>query len=187
LTVVAGPNGSGKSTLTRIQLASREIPLLDPDAVARTLNPDAPQLAAVAAGRVVIERRNEYLRDAVSFVLETTLAGATTLHHMELARKAGFTVDLIYVCIENVEGNIMRVAHRAMHGGHSVPEADIRRRYERSLENLPSALALADHALIFDNSEITGHRLLFEFAAQRVMYRSPELLRWVQQSIGHLF
>jgi predicted ABC-type ATPase len=73
LTVVAGPNGSGKSTLTRILLASREIPLLDPDAFARTINPDAPQLAAVAAGRVVIERRNEYVRDGVSFVLEPVM------------------------------------------------------------------------------------------------------------------
>jgi predicted ABC-type ATPase len=44
------------------------------------------------------------------------------------------------------------VYDRVQHGGHDVPERDIRRRYGRSLRNLPAALELADEAVVFDNT-----------------------------------
>jgi predicted ABC-type ATPase len=37
LTFIAGANGSGKTTLTRWNALFREIPLLDPDAIANML------------------------------------------------------------------------------------------------------------------------------------------------------
>ena len=40
-----------------------------------------------------------------------------------------------------------------LHGGHDVPIDDIIRRYERSMENLPAALAFSDESFIYDNSE----------------------------------
>jgi predicted ABC-type ATPase len=38
-------------------------------------------------------------------------------------------------------------------GGHNVPISDIRRRYERSLNNLSQAIALSDTVTIYDNSD----------------------------------
>jgi predicted ABC-type ATPase len=56
LTLIAGPNGSGKSTLTEwVDLEDRGL-LLDPDAIARVMNPSNPQSAAIAAGRAVLKR-----------------------------------------------------------------------------------------------------------------------------------
>ena len=52
-----------------------------------------------------------------------------------------------------------RVASRAARGGHSVPYEDVIRRFVRSLENLPKAIALADKATILDNST-QGYRLI---------------------------
>ena len=52
-----------------------------------------------------------------------------------------------------------RVASRAARGGHSVPYEDVIRRFARSLENLPKAIALADKATILDNST-QGYRLI---------------------------
>ncbi len=51
LVVIAGPNGSGKSTLTKKIRSDLKIPIIDPDAEARKINPSAPESAAVAAGR----------------------------------------------------------------------------------------------------------------------------------------
>ena len=51
LTVIAGPNGSGKSTLTRSFEFEGRDRLLDPDTIARGLNPLNPSAAAIAAGR----------------------------------------------------------------------------------------------------------------------------------------
>ena len=48
---------------------------------------------------------------------------------------------------------------RAARGGHSVPYEDVIRRFARSLENLPKAIALADKATILDNST-QGYRLI---------------------------
>jgi hypothetical protein len=64
LTVLAGPNGSGKSSITSsLEFEGREN-LLDPDAIARRINPADPYRAAVAAGREVITRTRQYLTRA---------------------------------------------------------------------------------------------------------------------------
>jgi predicted ABC-type ATPase len=71
LTVVAGANGAGKSTLTK--LSSINIPLIDPDAIAREIAPEQPESAALAAGRKAIELARSYIQSNCSFVVETTL------------------------------------------------------------------------------------------------------------------
>ena len=76
LTIIAGPNGSGKSTLTQsVDFEGRDR-LLDPDAVARALNPTNPLRAAIAAGREVLKATASYLDSGLSFAVETTLSGA---------------------------------------------------------------------------------------------------------------
>ena len=76
------------------------------------------------------------------------------------ARESGFDVALIYVGTSDPAINVGRVANRVALGGHDVPEADIRRRYQRGLLNLPLAVARADISIIFDNSSDDGYQLL---------------------------
>ena len=45
-----------------------------------------------------------------------------------------------------------RIARRVSEGGHDVPEADVRRRFDRSLANLPGYAAHADIWRVFDVS-----------------------------------
>src|SRR6185437_2717621 len=86
LTIIAGPNGSGKSTLTgRLTFEGREN-LLDPDAIAKHINPSDPGRAAVTAGREVIKRTRGYLLNCESFSIETTLSGGG---YLETMREAG--------------------------------------------------------------------------------------------------
>ena len=47
---------------------------------------------------------------------------------------------------------VTRIRNRVLTGGHDVPEPDVRRRYHRSLKNLPIAMKRADHTILFDNS-----------------------------------
>jgi predicted ABC-type ATPase len=73
LSVFGGANGSGKSTLTSFyqrKLESSSV-LLDPDAVARELNPVSPQKAGIQAARYVLQKQQEFLRLDQSFALET--------------------------------------------------------------------------------------------------------------------
>ena len=60
---------------------------------------------------------------------------------MRQAQAHGFIVRLVYVCLDNPERSIQRVRERVAQGGNDVPDADIRRRYNRSLLNLPRGSA----------------------------------------------
>lgn len=186
LTLVAGPNGAGKSTFTRALLAGTGGTILDPDAIATRLDPTRPERAAIRAGRELIRRRDRLLVERASCIVETTHAGLTTLRHIDAARAAGFQVHLIYICAEPVETCIRRVAERVAAGGHPVSEGDIRRRYQRSLANLPLVLARCDAARLFDNSGAGSGTLVLAVSGQRVTYRAAALPAWVRRSVGAL-
>lgn len=151
--VIAGANGSGKSTITKSLVKQIDIPIIDPDAIAREIDPINPAEAAMQAGRIAIDRAQVYINKPISFGVETTLSGRNYLKLMKSLKEASWTVNLIYIGIDNPETNIRRVRERVNRGGHNVPIDDIRRRYDRSLDNLAKAIAIADLVTIYDNSE----------------------------------
>ena len=103
LTLIAGPNGSGKSTYTRsVDFEGRER-LLDPDAIARSLNPLNPVAAAFAAGRETLQRTEDYLAQGVSFAVETTLSSRSHADLMRRAKARGYEVHLIFVSLDSPE------------------------------------------------------------------------------------
>jgi predicted ABC-type ATPase len=159
LTIIAGPNGSGKSTLTRSADFEGRERLLDPDAIARGLNPLNPSAAAIAAGREVLKRTAEYLNRGVSFAVETTLSSRNRVDLIRQAKSRGYEIHLLFIALDSSERCITRVRNRAARGGHFVPDADVRRRYARSVANAALALRLADTARFYDNSG-DGHRLI---------------------------
>jgi predicted ABC-type ATPase len=80
LTVVAGANGSGKSTLTK--LSANNTPLIDPDAIAKKIDPVNPSAVAITAARQALALSQQYVQSESSFIVETTLAGNTYLNLM---------------------------------------------------------------------------------------------------------
>ncbi len=178
LTVVAGPNGSGKSTITqRLSFEGRDR-LLDPDAIARGLNPSNPSAAAIAAGREALRRIAEYLDRRVSFAVETTLSSARNIDLIHTAKSLGYETHLAFVGLDSPDRCIARVRNRASRGGHFVPDADVRRRYARSMANVADALRLADTADVYDNSA-DGHRLVLVSKAGVIVWRAAPLPQWI--------
>jgi len=153
LWVVAGPNGAGKSTLVDKYLHN-DMPFINADIIARELNPTNPEdrPTAVKAGREAIRQREALLAIGQSFVMETTLSGKSELAFIKRAKDSGYKINLAYVCVESPNHSIGRVFERIQSGGHSIPVADIRRRFDRSLDNLADAMELADRTWIFNNS-----------------------------------
>ena len=179
LTLIAGPNGSGKSTATKFLDIEGDDRLLDPDAVARRLNPADPTAAAISAAREVLAKIEEYLVQRVSFAIETTLAGKG---HLEVAAKAKSLhcdVRLVYICLDAPELSLNRVRERVLRGGHFVPDADVKRRYTRSIANSSIALRLADTAEFYDNSG-DGHRLVLVAKNGTVIWQADPLPAWVR-------
>lgn len=175
LTVIAGPNGSGKSTLTRsVDFEGRDR-LLDPDAIARALNPFNPFAKALAAGREVLKRTEDYLNQRVSFTIETTLSGRSKPHLLREAKSYGYEVHLVFIGMDSPERCIR---NRAAQGGHSIPDADVRRRYARSVANAAQALRTADVAKFYDNSG-DGFRLILLASAGIIVWQARSLPEWV--------
>jgi predicted ABC-type ATPase len=177
LTVFAGPNGSGKSSLIRgVEFEGREN-LLEPDAIARRITPEFPRLAGISAGREVLHRAAEYIRGGESFAIETTLAGGWTTNAIKAALDRRFFTRLFYICVDNPEQSIQRVRERVAQGGHDVPDADVRRRYARSLANAGHVLRLVHQGLVFDNSGAEP-RQVFEMRSGRMVSLTDEIPEW---------
>ena len=148
LVVVGGPNGCGKSTLTRTRWF-RGVDVIDPDAIAR----EAVRGTLAQAGREAVRRRRAALAAKKTHLVETTLSGNSVLRLMERARKDGYWIELHYISLDSSAQALNRIRSRVAGGGHDVPELDARRRFARSLANLPAAIARADEAHLYDNSD----------------------------------
>ena len=179
LDVVAGPNGSGKSTLTSSSPVAGTANLIDPDAIARRLNPAHPA-AAIPAAREAILRSKNFLETNESFTLETTLAGHGAMSLIRQAKAANYRTFLVYVSLGDPDLHIERVRLRVSRGGHDIPDTDIRRRYWRSLNRAPEALQLVDEAVVLDNSGFNAVRLL-RFKRGEIVWRAHTLPDWVQR------
>ena len=178
------PNGAGKSTLASARVAAR-IPFVNPDDIARRIQPtgDPTTRTLIAAARQATGKQNRLLAARQSFGFETTLSGKRELKIMQEAKEAGYKVNLIFIGIAGAEGSAARVAQRVATGGHNVPEADLKRRYPRSLENLSQAAAHADRLYVLDNSE-KRRRLVLDAEHGRVKYVTPNMPEWAKRPLS---
>ena len=89
----------------------------------------------IKAGRIFFSELNNSIDAGESIVIETTLSGSYINKVAQKSKKSGYLIKLIYIFIDSEELCIERVRARVLKGGHDVPEADIRRRFQRSLHN----------------------------------------------------
>lgn len=182
LVVYAGPNGSGKSSLRDILNDTADV-VIDPDSLARAVNPGQPRMADYEAGRRAVRLFHAALAEGQSISLETTLTGRTVLARLRTARAAGYDVTFIYIALENAELNVQRVAQRVGRGGHHIEPSLVRRRVGESQANLPQALALAQRAVVLDNSG-PAHRRLLEIRDRNIVFVSPDIPDWLKRRLS---
>lgn len=182
MTVYAGTNGAGKSELTLIlQQRSPQSIVIDPDAIARRINPQRPEEASLQAGKEAIKMVKDCIQKGQDFSIETTLAGRNVLRQMDMAKAHGFQIQTYYVGLNSPDMHVERVAQRVRLGGHDIPEEDIRRRYETSQNNLPEAMRRSDKVFLLDNSN--RYDVQLEVEKGIVRYQHPEASPWVQRAV----
>ncbi|HEX8311600.1 MAG TPA: AAA family ATPase [Chthoniobacteraceae bacterium] len=153
LCILGGCNGAGKTTLARELLPRLGLMrFLNADEIARGLSPLDPSLSAFRAGRLLLQEADALIAARASFAIESTLSGRTHLALIRQAKARGYRFVLHYVVIGSATQAVARVALRVRMGGHDVPEADVRRRFERSRRQwLEDYLPLADEWGAWDN------------------------------------
>jgi predicted ABC-type ATPase len=136
--MISGCNGAGKSTLVQALLPHyiNIQALINPDEIAKGLNPLQPDTMRFKAGVLALKQMDEYIDAGETFAFETTASGRAYVRRLVAAKARGYKIQLIYIFVENPDIAIARVLNRVKEGGHAVPEIDIRRRYYRGLKNI---------------------------------------------------
>ena len=153
--VIAGPNGAGKTTFARryLEREGARRRFVNGDDIAARLRPDDPAAVAQKAGRLALREMEAHVAKGEDFATETTLSGRTYAKRIRRWRAAGYRVAIIYLRVPSADYSVARVARRVREGGHHIPEAVIRRRFERSWRNFRDLYRkVVDEWRVYDNS-----------------------------------
>lgn len=153
--IIAGCNGAGKTTASYTVLPEmldcKEF--VNADEIAKGLSPFQPETVSFTAGRIMLGRINELIGLEVDFAFETTLTTISYKKTIQLARKKGYKITLLFFWLNDVKLAIERVAARVAEEGHNIPEDVIIRRYFKGLANLTAIfIDICDYWIVIDNS-----------------------------------
>lgn len=154
--IIAGPNGAGKTTFARefLPLEAGCPVFINADLIAAGLAPFAPESAAIAAGRLVLDLIRQHVNRRESFAFETTLSGRGYIRSIEMWKQLGYRVELIFLALPDAQFAQERVALRVSQGGHSIPDEVIERRFFAGWHNFQSHYKqLVDDWTLIDASD----------------------------------
>ena len=153
--IIAGPNGAGKTTFAKefLPVEAECLNFVNADLIALGLSPFQPERMAIEAGRLMIQKINDCIKNYESFAFETTLSGKGYINKIKDWKSKQYEIIIYYLRVPTVEFAIERVKLRVSQGGHNIPEVDIRRRFERSWINFQEIYKfLSDSWIVFDTS-----------------------------------
>lgn len=153
--IIAGPNGAGKTTFAREFLPQEAgCPIfVNADLIAAGLSPFAPERAALQAGRLTLAAIAQHVAKRESFAVETTLSGKAYATQIPVWRQLGYRVELFFLSLPTADIAVERVAQRVRQGGHDIPEATIRRRFDAGKRLFAEVYPpLVNQWILYDNA-----------------------------------
>lgn len=182
--IIAGPNGVGKTTFAREFLPHFADckNFVNADLIAQGVAPFSPEAAAFRAGRMMLNEIQSFSKKRESFAFETTLSGRSYLNLIRRLKRKGYKVHLFFLCVDSVDVALSRIAQRVIKGGHDVPEAVARRRFDRSVGNFfRDYQVIVDSWHLFDNTGSTPVTIGFRTASRPRIIEHEKYLRLIRQ------
>lgn len=186
LTVLAGVNGAGKSSVGGKALRESGAEYFNPDEHAHRLRAQQPHLAREKANAIAWAYGKTKLETAIAngtdFTFESTLGGKSITRLLIQAAQTSHQLEIWFVGLASVELHLARVARRVARSGHPIPEADIRKRWIGSHENIIRLIPFATTLRVFDNSAEVSARgapepiLLLSIQDGELAYPAPPQL-----------
>jgi predicted ABC-type ATPase len=185
--LIGGPDGVGKTTfaMKRLEAISGSINFVNFDEISRGLSPLRPAAAEREAARIAPARVAHFIDSGSTFAMETTLSGRAQLRLIERAHAGGLAANLLYFSARDPVICLERIARRVAEGGHDVPEEIVRRRFARSLANLPSYLAACDLWRVYEASG-PSPALALEGRRTTVTHRDTDRLQSAHPTVAAL-
>jgi predicted ABC-type ATPase len=154
--VLAGTNGAGKSSVGGAAIRERGADYFNPDEATQRIRSANPHISDRDANIAAWQEGKRLLEEAIAkrlvFAIETTLGGETITALLLQALAEGLEVRMWYVALATPELHLARVRARVARGGHNIPEAKLRERYDRSRANVIRLLPHLTELRVFDNS-----------------------------------
>ena len=154
LFIIAGPNGAGKTTYAR-RFLGEELQVhefVNADLIAAGLSPFAPERAAYAAGRLMLQRLRDLAERRADFAFETTLSGRAYAPLLRQLRSEGYSIWLDFLWVSDPATTRKRIVQRVAKGGHDIPETVQQRRFHLGIRNLIGIYRpLLDRWRLYDN------------------------------------
>jgi predicted ABC-type ATPase len=102
---------------------------------------------------LMLEQISLLAERGLDFGFETTLSGRSHISFIRQLRNRGYRAHLFFLWLPSVDLALSRIRGRVLAGGHDVPEAVIRRRFDRSTRSFFRVYRLlAESWMLFDNS-----------------------------------
>jgi len=154
LLIIGGPNGSGKTTFARSFLNEYKYEFLNADEISRELTKKGKSAGSISAGKEYFKRIEKLKLKNKSIILESTLSGLFLKKMIHEFKNKNYLITTIFVYLNNPEISIDRIKVRVSKGGHHVPDVDVRRRFERGINNFWKTYSQsADNWILVNNSE----------------------------------
>lgn len=105
LYILARPNGAGKTTaaFNLLPHVFKTVEFVNADEIARGLSPFNADAVAWQAGRIMLERLEQLIKEKNSFAFESTLSGLAYFKFIRLAKLNQFKIVLFFVWLDSVE------------------------------------------------------------------------------------
>ncbi len=161
LTILAGPNGAGKSTCTEYFLKQNILPSapVNLDDLKKLIDPSQLPDDILRFQREEDKKLDELFRELymkkiaseVDFSYECNLR-EDQLKPIPYFEKAGYSINLIYLSLNDIKQSENRVAERVLQGGHNISKSSIKENFEEGLKVLDLTFQDWNSVLIIDNS-----------------------------------
>lgn len=174
--IIAGVNGAGKTTLFYALEQLQNTPRVNSD---EFINETDDPRAVIKAGKIAIDKINDFIEKGISFNQETTLCGRGILNNIKKAKSNGYLIEMHYIGIDDVTIVKQRVQNRIDAGGHGISFEKIERRYIESLENLRMIFDEIDLLTLYDNTNDLKCFAIYE-NGQRT-YIEENIPNWFEQ------
>lgn len=144
---ILGLNGAGKSTIRDDIASAQDILIIDPDKIAKEHNCNS-----FRAGKIALRMFDNAIKNNKSFLIESTLSSNSIINQIEKAKKNSYSVRAYFIGLKSLNNYIDRVNNRVKNGGHNIAENIIRRRLDKTYNNIKKLFPIVNYLRVIDNS-----------------------------------
>ena len=191
-TIIAGPNGAGKSTYS-IVLSSEDAIIFDADIVKALKEKQYPDLPDESIEMMITsaywEAEDIAIEARKDLTVETNLRNDFLINRCAFFKDKGYSINLIYMLLPDVETSTERVSIRVAQKGHFINSESIKYNFGQGLLMLKKHFSEFDTLTIFASSLATAPSIpdtLLIVKNNNIHFIDPSAPSWAKQHIDDI-